>query len=574
VNRRQAPGYTVLVDGEPIPRQHLAWLEEIRIVDHIELPDVCTVTIKYPAPAVDSHPFEIGKGLEVQLEKREEIQAITLFKGDVVTLEPEFGAGGCRLTVRGFDKAHVLLRSRNVRTWQNQTPSDIVKEIVTAAGLDKPEVDDNSGDPLVFMQQDNETDWDFIWRLARRIGFEAVADRGTFRFRKPSADSTVELKWPSTLRSFSPRVTAVQQVDEVTLLAHNPLTKEVFRSSAKTAEQHVQIGSTRRQVLQGFQKPATIHVATEQVDTQAQADRLAHALLDRLANGYAAAEGTALGNPRIKASTKVRVSGVGSKFSGTYRVATATHVLRPAAPYTTSFSSSPRNTVRGSVGPGTNGSDSDAPLFATQLALGIVTNTNDPEGLGRVRVNYPVLGEKVESAWAQVVWPSAGQERGLMMLPVLGEEVLIGFLGDTTRRPYVLGSLFNRKDTPGGDLLQQGDGSFALRSDKRIYAESQEDFTQKSGRRFEVEGQSVTHKASQQFEVEGQSVTLKASQPFDVQGQSVRIKGSTQVTIEGSATLSLKCGGSEITLSSGGVTISGATITGKGTPAGTLAKGP
>ena len=72
--------------------------------------------------------------------------------------------------MRGFDHSHVLLRSRRVRTFQNQTSSDIVSKILEEAGF---RADcDSSGEPHEFVQQNNETDWDFIWRLADRVGFE------------------------------------------------------------------------------------------------------------------------------------------------------------------------------------------------------------------------------------------------------------------------------------------------------------------------------------------------------------------------------------------------------------------
>ena len=51
-----------------------------------------------------------------------------------------------------------------------------------------------------------------------------------------------------------------------------------------------------------------------------------------------------------------------------------------------------------------------------------------------------------------------------MMLPVVGEEVLVGFEHGDTTRPYVLGSLFNGVDVPGDDLTQNQDGSFAVLS--------------------------------------------------------------------------------------------------------------
>jgi uncharacterized protein involved in type VI secretion and phage assembly len=555
MNREQAAAYDVLVDGASIDQEHKDRIKEIRIVDYVRLPDVCTVTVTYPrTEGIDSQPFEIGKELEVQLGAIGKIAPQTLFKGQVVTLEPEFGTGGCGLTVRAFDKAHVLLRSRHVRTFQNQTSSDIVSKIVGEAGLSAKV--DSSGDPHEFLQQDNETDWDFIWRLAERVGFELVAAGSEIRFCKPASESTVELEWPETLRSFSPRVTAVQQVNEVTLFAHDPMTKQVIEASASTPEQIAQIGISRDEVTTAFQE-SKVHVATEPVWSRNEGTALAQALLDKLANGYVAAEGFGPGNPKIKAGVKVRVAGVGAKFSGIYRVATSTHILR-AGGYVTQFANSPTHTILGATGGGNGGG---SPHFSDQLVLGIVTNNNDPEELGRVRVSYPALGQDTESAWARVAWPSAGKERGLMMLPVVGEEVLLAFEGNTTR-PYVLGSLFNGKDTPGDDLLQKNDGTFALRSDKRIYAESKEDFTQKSGGKLIVE---IQGKVEEKFQQDWSNqttgkVSLKAGQPFEIEGQSVSIKGNTQVSIEGTATVSLKCGASEIQLSPAGVKISGPII--------------
>ncbi len=96
--------------------------------------------------------------------------------------------------------------------------------------------------------------------------------------------------------------------------------------------------------------------------------------------------------------------------------------------------------------------------------VGIVTNNNDPDQMGRVRVKFPSLSDSEESAWARVASVSAGNARGLMMLPQPDEEVIVGFEHGDTRRPIVVGSLFNGKDKPGDDLVQSKDGSFAVAS--------------------------------------------------------------------------------------------------------------
>jgi phage protein D/phage baseplate assembly protein gpV len=548
-NRAQAASYSVLVDGAEIaPDQHDR-VKEIRIVDYLRLPDVCSLQITYPkGDGVDTQPFQIGKPLEIRLGAADELLAHTLFRGEVLTIEPEFGAGGCSVRVRAFDRAHVLHRSRRVRTFQNQTTSDIVTKIVSEAGLIAR--CDVAGEPHEFIQQDNETDWDLIWRLADRAGLEFVVDGEIGELRRPTAASPVELEWPVTLRSFRPRVTGVQQVQEATVRAQDPLTGQVISARADRPEQIAQIGIQRSDVTGAFDD-CTVHVATEPVASEAEGRALAQALLDRLANGYIAAEGVAPGNPMIRAGTAVQVSGVGTSFSGIYRVASSVHVLRSGS-YETLFANSADHTVTGMLGAG--GGARTAPAFGSQLVLGLVTNNDDPEGLGRVRVRYPALGDELEGAWARIASTSAGAERGLTMLPVVGEEVLIGFEHDDTRRPYVLGSLFNGADKPGDDLLQDHDGSFALRSDTKVHIDATGDVVLKSKANLVVEitgDAEETVGGARTFTTTGKTA-LKSDRAFELDGQSVAISGMS--------TVELKCGSSSIKLSSAGITLSGPTI--------------
>ncbi|HVE86946.1 MAG TPA: phage baseplate assembly protein V [Myxococcales bacterium] len=94
------------------------------------------------------------------------------------------------------------------------------------------------------------------------------------------------------------------------------------------------------------------------------------------------------------------------------------------------------------------------------LVVGIVTNNQDPDKMGRVKVKFPWLSDTEESFWARVAVPMAGKDRGAWFLPEVDDEVLVGFEHGDLRFPYVLGALWNGKDTPPAD---NGDGKNNLR---------------------------------------------------------------------------------------------------------------
>ena len=84
------------------------------------------------------------------------------------------------------------------------------------------------------------------------------------------------------------------------------------------------------------------------------------------------------------------------------------------------------------------------------ILIGVVADLEDPDALGRVRVKFPNLGDKL-SYWAKVAAPMAGNSRGFFFRPEVDDEVLVGFEMGDPRRPYVLGALWNKVDTPPPD---------------------------------------------------------------------------------------------------------------------------
>ena len=173
-----------------------------------------------------------------------------------------------------------------------------------------------------------------------------------------------------------------------------------------------------------------------------------------------------------------------------------------------------------------------------------------------MRVKYPALGDDAESPWARVAAPNAGQSRGLMMLPQVGDEVVIGFEHDDVHQPYVLGSLWNGTAKPGDDLTQNQDGSFSLQSDQKIVMHAKDVITIKSDKDLTVETQGKVEQKSQD------AMSLKPSGDMTIEGsQGVTIKGGTSISIEGTSNLEIKCGSAKITLTPmGTISISGSQI--------------
>ncbi len=60
-----------------------------------------------------------------------------------------------------------------------------------------------------------------------------------------------------------------------------------------------------------------------------------------------------------------------------------------------------------------------------------------------MKLTFPWLSDSYVSDWARTVQPGAGKDRGAMVLPEVGDEVLVLFEQGDIRRPYVLGGLYN-----------------------------------------------------------------------------------------------------------------------------------
>jgi uncharacterized protein involved in type VI secretion and phage assembly len=184
------------------------------------------------------------------------------------------------------------------------------------------------------------------------------------------------------------------------------------------------------------------------------------------------------------------------------------------------------------------------------VALGLVTNNQDPDGLGRVKVRYPWREGSEESHWARLAVLAAGKDRGTLWIPEVGDEVLLGFEKGSIDHPYVLGSLWNGKDSPP-EKNADGDNNTKL---IRSRCGHQIKFFEKQGQEtFEIKTQGGhvllmdDTSGSAQIVIKdnsGNQIVIKSAQnSLTIEsGLSLKIK-SQQIDIEAGASMNIKASG-------------------------------
>jgi uncharacterized protein involved in type VI secretion and phage assembly len=177
------------------------------------------------------------------------------------------------------------------------------------------------------------------------------------------------------------------------------------------------------------------------------------------------------------------------------------------------------------------------------VVVGVVTNNQDPDGMGRVKVKFPWLNDQDESHWARVCTLMAGKERGVYFLPEIDDEVLVAFEHGDRRCPYVLGALWNGKDTPpttNSDgkndvrLIQSRSGHVIRLND----ADGKETIEI-----IDKNDNSITFDAVRNSLTIATKKDIMLSAPqgtITLDAQTIEIKSSTQTTLQAGSTIDVK----------------------------------
>ncbi|MCK9485695.1 MAG: VgrG-related protein [Dehalococcoidia bacterium] len=535
--------YEVKVKGRPLSDALQAQLRMVRVEESVSLPSSFSLRFYDPGFTLMDEEF-IAVGSDVEIAFGWGNAKTTVMRGEVTGIQAEASRHtGFEVEVFGLDKMHRTMRGTKSRTFQNQSDADVARKIAQEAGL-SPDID-STGGPHTLLFQVNETDHQFLRKRARRIGFDFWVSDGKLHFKQTKSGSPVTATWGMNLYRLKARMSAAGHVNKVSVRGWDDATqKPVVGTGTANPAEPTTAAFYADALADAKAKFGSVEatVSVESVQDQADANNVAKAYRQRLSTSGLVVRGELDGDPNLGAGSKITVEGLGARLGGTYVLTSVEHVLGTGQPYVTRFlSAGPEpvdfaGLVAGAV-------DATGQVRGgMELTVGTVTNNNDPDGAGRVKVKLPRMDSEHESGWVRVATPGGGKSRGFQMLPAVGDEVLVGFEHGDPARPFVLGGLWSKKNKPPQASFQK-DGVV----EKQVW-------TSGKGHQIEIadagDGEvNLTIKGTKsamnlkkaevkitgdnKVKIEGNDIEVVAKGKLTLKGRQVEVNGSQDVTIKG-----------------------------------------
>lgn len=459
-DKYQSPNIKITINNQSVEEEFLEDILHLSIEESLNVPNLLTLVInndyysgrpQQDPPWKHDNLLQIGNSITVVIEgsktaEFQETSAEKLFEGEITAVECHFtDESQAPIIVRGYDISHRLHRGRYNRSYQDVTAADIVKKIAQEVDITTETVEENGG-VYEYLFQENQTNMEFLRERAFVLGCQLYVKDNKLNFCKPKAQDSLNLKWLRDLNSFRVKVNSAEQISSVEVRGWDYKQKEPIVATASQDEVITENKSGKgRETSNKFKlykntNAPKMVVVDKPVFKNEEAEQIAQAIYNELSGEYITADARGEGNTKIRVGKIVNIEDMG-RYDGQYYITETRHLYHKRV-YTTEFS------VRGLRG------DNLYTVVSPQtylqpgqtLLVGIVTDNQDPEEMGRVRVKFPTLTEDHNSNWARVVTIGAGSDRGIHWLPEINDEVLVGFEHGDIHRPYVVGNVWNGSD--------------------------------------------------------------------------------------------------------------------------------
>jgi len=330
----QEPQLAIALGNQPLDNEIAACVLDLGVDQTIDQADHLSLRLATWDPDtgkllwIDDDRFAPGTGLAVKLGYGQSLAPV--FDGEIVELGLELRAGEPPvMTIEAYNRLHRLGRGRPAPATPpepNSTYGDLVAKIARRYGL-TPDVRGSDADKQNdAVNQQNESDLQFISLLAGEIGYEFFVDGKKLVFRKQVVSTTAAVTLTtSDLLELSARADATGQIG-------------VIEGSAFDHERNAAI-PYRASNPDSFDKAygnAEVSISHPlAVDRQEQLRARIDAELLRIRNSYLSVTATCFGRADIEVGMMIAVKGIARRFDGNYSVTAVAHSFSQPAGFRT-----------------------------------------------------------------------------------------------------------------------------------------------------------------------------------------------------------------------------------------------
>jgi phage baseplate assembly protein V len=422
------PQVEIELDGDPLAKNAAAALEDVRIQHRLSQPSVCELTFFVPRDSIpDLQNLRSGSAVRLTLPSG----AGSLFDGEITALEYGYGADhGRTIRVRCYDKLHRLRKRQPVRVHVQVTPVDLARQLVGDLGLSVEAEEDGPLSPRLI--QHRQSDLDLLVEVSQRFGlYLTMRGDALHLIRLEGTGPCIPLELGKTLLQARLEVNADPACRSVLVKGWDASRMEPHESRAASARVGREVDAEAPPDRFGSSGERTL--SDEVVPDDRYAASVAQAELDLRISREVTFWGVAEGNPALLPGARVEVDGIATSLAGRYVLTSVTHTVNRRTGFVSEVSSTPPVVEKH--------------VKAASAVWGMVTNVDDPDKLGRVRASLPALGA-VETDWMGVMAAGAGSGKGFVILPDVGDSVLVLCIGGDVAQGIVLGGLYGT-NSPG-----------------------------------------------------------------------------------------------------------------------------
>jgi Rhs element Vgr protein len=394
-------------------------------------------------PVSDQDWFLPGQKIKIDLGHH--LVEQTVFEGIVVRHEVRVLPNRHpALIIECKDEAVAMTRIRKSNYFYDLTDSDLFSQLIQNYGLDT-DIDSTSEQHKSIVQY-HCSDWDLMLTRADAQGLLVWTNDGKVFVKKPDFNATPRL----TLGYTSQQIIEF----EATMDARNSLNgTEAHYWDSANQEIAEETGFEPNGNEQGNVTATTLGNALHDQPQQfyhggelstGQVQNWADSTLMRSRLAKIRGRVAIIGWSDISIGDWIAFDGMGNRFNGPAFVSGIRHEVKRGV-WTThlEFGLSPVSYSQQYAADLTDLPASGLTPAIQGLHVGQVTRLeHDDSSSGHlVQVRIPFLGAATDGIWARLALPAAGDGRGLVFYPEIGDEVLVGFLNNDPNYAVVLGAL-------------------------------------------------------------------------------------------------------------------------------------